>query len=138
MKIYYLMAILNGDKDSLRILLEYYINTINYCINNNNIIDNNIINDAIEIAYQFKKYEHEFMFIKILFKYKCIIRNYYVLTNYNYVYNLQLVMAKYIHKCCSHKNIFKNFNKILLFLNICKGINIPKYIKLDIIYSIAN
>jgi hypothetical protein len=133
LKKYYTILIKYGNIN----ILQHYIKIINDCISKKNQIDN-MLNDAIEITHQFKYYEQEYMLIKILFKQQCTIRNYYILTKYYSTYNIQSAMAKYIHKCCSHKNIFKNYHNILSFLNICKGINIPKYIKLYIIFSIIN
>ena len=128
MKKYYLMAIEKNHDNSMYNLIRYY---------ENNCINNQQINDAIEIFDKYNKTNYKYKFINLLYSGKYKINNYYMLTEYIFATNIQNIIIKFNHNIINHKNIFDNYKKIWLLLNLMKPFKISKYIKFHVIYFIC-
>jgi len=128
MKKYYLMAIEKGHNGAKKKLLEYYKDNMN----------NININDVIKILNKLGEHKLKYTYIdyglnnnkhvdfKLSDKYICVT-------------TIQFVILKYINKLCDKKILYEKYNDILLLLYSIKQnkLNIPKYLKFNIIYYIT-
>jgi len=126
MKKYYLMAIDNGSLSAMDKLMLYY----NDCINKNEL------NDALVFFNKYAYLDKKYIIIQRMFMYNYNFNNYYIINDYVLSINIQHCIIKYKNTIVKHKIIYINYNKIFNFLTCIVNKNIPKNIKILIIYNI--
>ena len=125
---YYLMAIEKGHDGIKKQLLVYYKN-------NMTSLD---INNAVKILNKLGEHQLKYTYIEYgLNNNKHVDFN--LLDNYICVNTIQYIVLKYINKLCDKKILYEKYNDILLLLYSIKQnkLNIPKYLKFNIIYYIT-
>ena len=130
MKKYYLMAIEKGHDGAKKRLLECYkMNIHNININMNDVIK--ILNKLGEHQLKYKYIEYGLNNNKHI--------DFNLTGNYTCASTIQFVILKYINKLCDKKILYEKYNDILLLLYSIKQnkLNIPKYLKFNIIYYIT-
>jgi hypothetical protein len=132
MKKYYLMAIEKGNCEVKQNLLEYYENKYKDGIYNADI------NDAIQILDKLEENQLKYKYIDYGFNNLKNI-DYHLIGNYSNTIILQLNIFKHINKICNKLNLYNNYNNILLLLYLINKnkLNIPKYLKFNIIYYVV-
>ena len=128
MKKYYLMAIEKGHDGVKTNLLKYYKNNMK----------NVNINDAVKILNKLGEHQLKYTYIDYgIYHNKHI--DFHLTGNYICVTTIQFIVLKYINKLCDKKTLYEKYNNILLLLYSIKQnkLNIPKYLKFNIIYYIT-